>query len=101
MSAPQQAHPVMFIHGLWIHSSAWRPWQDLFEAKGYQTSAPGWPGDSATVEETRDNAHRLDNIGIQAICEHYAALIDAMQVTPIVVGHSFGGLIAQELLERG
>ena len=101
MSAPQQAHPVMFIHGLWIHSSAWRSWQDLFEAKGYQTSAPGWPGDSDTVQETRDNAHLLDNIGIQAICEHYAGLIDAMEVTPIVVGHSFGGLIAQELLARG
>ncbi len=90
--------PVLFIHGLWIHASAWQPWQDLFEAHGYTTSAPGWPGDGDTVQATRDNPSALDGIGISAICRHYAALIDAMDVKPIVVGHSFGGLIAQELL---
>ena len=37
--------PVIFIHGLWIHSSAWQPWLDLFAAHGYPVSAPGWPGD--------------------------------------------------------
>ena len=91
-------HPVMFIHGLWVHTSAWRPWQDLFEARGYSTSAPGWPGDGPTVQATRDNPEALDGVGILDICRHYAALIDAMPVKPIVVGHSFGGLIAQELL---
>ena len=93
-----RTHPVLFIHGLWIHSSAWRPWQDLFEAKGYATSAPGWPGDGDTVQATRDDPDPLNEVGILDICEHYAALIEAMPVRPVVVGHSFGGLIAQELL---
>jgi pimeloyl-ACP methyl ester carboxylesterase len=96
--APSRPYPVLFIHGLWIHSSAWRPWQDLFEASGYATSAPGWPGDGETVQATRDNPDALDGIGILDIYRHYADLIDAMPVKPIVVGHSFGGLIAQELL---
>lgn len=91
-------HPVLFIHGLWIHSSAWRPWQDLFEANGYTTSAPGWPGDGPTVQATRDDPSALDGVGISDICHHYAELIASMPVRPIVVGHSFGGLIAQELL---
>lgn len=91
-------HPVLFIHGLWIHSSAWRPWQDLFEANGHTTSAPGWPGDGPTVQATRDDPDALDGVGILDICHHYADLIESMPVPPVVVGHSFGGLIAQELL---
>ena len=49
-------NPVIFIHGLWIHASAWQPWLDLFAAHGYPVSAPGWPGDAATVEQTRADA---------------------------------------------
>ena len=89
---------VVFIHGLWIHSSSWRPWQDLFESKGYSTMAPGWPGDLETVAATRSNPDGLNNQGIAEICHHYADIIDQFDEKPIVVGHSFGGLIAQELL---
>ena len=103
MSQPTTDHPlpVLFIHGLWIHSSAWEPWQELFRDNGYTTSAPGWPGDADTVQETRDDPSPLDGVGILDICRHYADLIDTMGVKPIVIGHSFGGLIAQELLANG
>ncbi|MBN9174853.1 MAG: alpha/beta fold hydrolase [Microbacterium sp.] len=96
-----QRYPVLFIHGLWIHASAWRAWQDLFEERGYTTSAPGWPGDGDTVQATRDDPSGLDDVGIAAICRQYADIVDAMPVKPIVIGHSFGGLIAQELLANG
>ena len=33
--------PVMFIHGLWLHSSSWYPWIDAFTEAGYIASAPG------------------------------------------------------------
>ncbi|WP_426518820.1 alpha/beta hydrolase [Diaminobutyricibacter sp. McL0618] len=98
MTVATRTHPVIFIHGLFLHSNAWQPWIDLFAEHGYAATAPGWPGDSDTVEATRANPDALNNVGIDAICHHYADLIGDSNPKPIIVGHSFGGLIAQELL---
>jgi hypothetical protein len=48
--------PVVFIHGLWMHATSWDDWSDLFANSGYQCIAPGCPGDSSTVDDTRANA---------------------------------------------
>lgn len=102
MTSSAKPHPVIFIHGLWIHSTAWQPWLELFESNGYAVSAPGWPGDLATVEQTRANPDGMNDVGIQQILDHYAGLIEERDgAKPLVVGHSFGGLIAQELLAAG
>jgi non-heme chloroperoxidase len=93
--------PVVFIHGLWIHSAAWQPWQDLFSEAGYETSAPGWPGDLPTVDETRKNTKALAGVGIDDITAAYRSFIATLPTKPIVIGHSFGGLIAQKLLASG
>ena len=101
MTSPTKDHPVIFIHGLWIHSTAWRPWLELFESCGYTATAPGWLGDAPTVAETRANPDALNDVGIAQLVEHYARSIGNHDVKPIVIGHSFGGLIAQELLASG
>lgn len=90
--------PVVFVHGLWLHADSWAPWIDRFAAEGYAPSAPGWPGDSATVEETRRHPERVARHGIDDVVAHYAGVIRALEAKPIVIGHSFGGLIAQRLL---
>jgi len=90
--------PVIFIHGLWLHSASWQPWIDLFREEGYDPSAPGWPGDPDTVEEARQNPESIADHGIDDVVEHYAALIADLPVQPILIGHSFGGMIDQKLL---
>jgi pimeloyl-ACP methyl ester carboxylesterase len=92
------ARPVVFIHGLWIHSDAWQPWIELYRSEGYDPLAPGWPGDSADVATTRTNPAALANQGLDDITAGYAKIIDNLPIPPIVIGHSFGGLIAQKLL---
>jgi pimeloyl-ACP methyl ester carboxylesterase len=90
--------PVLFIHGLWLHASSWTDWADLFSAAGYATSAPGWPGDADTVAEARANPESIADHGIDDVVAHYAAIIATLPAKPILIGHSFGGMIAQKLL---
>ena len=93
--------PVVFVHGLWLHADSWGPWGDLFRENGYEPSAPGWPGDGETVEETRKNPERVAGYGIDAVVDHYASIIGPQEPKPVAIGHSFGGLIAQRLLGQG
>ena len=94
----QENTPVLFIHGLWLHATSWAPWLEAFSAKGYVASAPGWPGESPTVEETRLHPDAMAGHGIDDVVEHYANIIADLPARPVLVGHSFGGMIAQRLL---
>ena len=93
--------PVLFVHGLWIHADSWRNWSDLYRQAGYLPTAPGWPGDGETVAETRRNPAALADRGLEEITETYRRAIDRLGAAPVVIGHSFGGLVAQKLLAEG
>jgi pimeloyl-ACP methyl ester carboxylesterase len=88
----------MFIHGLWLHASSWASWSDLFTENGYTCTAPGWPGDGDTVKASRAHPDGVADFGVEEIAAHYRAIIDDMDRKPILIGHSFGGMIAQKLL---
>jgi pimeloyl-ACP methyl ester carboxylesterase len=93
--------PIVFIHGLWMHAGSWQPWMDFFTQHGYETISPAWPGDSSTVAESRTNSQAIANRGVTEIANNYAQVITTLSQPPIVIGHSFGGLIAQVILGRG
>ena len=93
-----QRPPVVFIHGLWIHATSWQPWTDLFEAAGYACHAPGWPGVGATVAEARAHPEAIADQGIDDVVEHYLKVFETLPSKPILVGHSFGGMITEKLL---
>jgi len=93
---------IVFIHGAWVTPMCWEFFTPYFDKEGYRTLAPPWPGKEAAVEDQRRApSATLRGLGIQEIVDHYEALIKRMPETPILVGHSFGGLLVQLLLDRG
>ena len=91
---------IVFIHGAWLASNSWDRFAEFFSARGYAALAPEWPRKAGDVETLRANAAELAGLGVQEIVDHYAAIIDEIPEPPIVIGHSFGGLIAQILNGR-
>ncbi len=95
---PASRRPVVFIHGLWLHATSWNRWLDLYRDAGYRPIAPGWPGEPDTVHAARENPNLVADTGIDDAVAHFAEIIGALDAKPIIIGHSFGGLLAEKLL---
>ncbi len=93
--------PVVFIHGLWLLPGSWQRWIELFEQAGFVAFAPGWPDDPESVEAARANPQAFAGKGVVQVADHFAQAIGGLGRKPAIVGHSFGGLIAQILAGRG
>ncbi len=92
---------VVFIHGLWLLPSSWDRWQELFRAAGYATLAPGWPDDPETVAEAKAHPDVFAGKSIKDVADHLDAVVRQLNRKPVVIGHSFGGLMTQILAGRG
>jgi pimeloyl-ACP methyl ester carboxylesterase len=92
---------VVFVHGGWVTPACWDPFVSFFEARGYRCLAPAWPGKDRPVEAIRADPSPLAGLGIAEIVDHYARIVRALDEPPILIGHSFGGLFVQLLLDRG
>jgi len=92
--------PIVLIHGLWMSPHSWRGWIDRYGAAGHAVHAPAWPGVSELDEEL-DHTKAPADIGIGEVVDHYADFVRGLPAPPILMGHSFGGLITQMLLSRG
>ncbi|GCA99217.1 alpha/beta hydrolase [Mycolicibacterium sp. NCC-Tsukiji] len=93
--------PVVFVHGLWLLPNSWNSWRTMFEEQGFVTIAPDWPDDPSTVADARRDPSVFAHKGVGDITRHYADIIGALDRKPIIVGHSFGGLITQKLAGLG
>ncbi|HTO98291.1 MAG TPA: alpha/beta hydrolase [Myxococcales bacterium] len=99
--APQSPKPpVMFVHGLWLHAESWSNWVELFREHGYDARAASWPGDAETTEATRQHSEAVAGYGVGEIAQYVAGQLKAFEKKPILIGHSFGGLLVQNLLGR-
>ncbi len=92
--------PIVFVHGLWLHAESWSPWLEFFRGNGYDAVAASWPGDAQTTEATRRNAHAVAGYGVTEIADYIAEQLKKFERKPILIGHSFGGLLVQNLLGR-
>ena len=93
--------PVVFIHGLWLLPSSWDRWAQLFAEAGYAPLTPGWPDDPETVQEARANPDVFAKKTVGQVAGHVAEVIGRLSSKPAVIGHSFGGLLAQIAAGRG
>ena len=93
--------PVVFIHGLWLLPSSWDRWTTLFEEAGYATVTASWPDDPETVEEARAHPEVFANKTVGQVADHVGEVIGKLSTKPAVIGHSFGGLLAQIIAGRG
>jgi len=93
--------PVVFIHGLWLLSSSWDRWRRAFEDAGYATLAPDWPDDPDTVDEANRHPDAFAGKSVGQVADHIDAVVRKLNRKPVIIGHSFGGLLAQILAGRG
>jgi non-heme chloroperoxidase len=91
----------VFVHGLWLLASSWDRWRALFEEQGYMTLTPGWPDDPDTVEAAKGDPEVFAHKRIKQVTDHYCDAIGQLKTKPAVIGHSFGGLIAQMVAGEG
>ena len=93
--------PAVFVHGLWLLPSSWDRWAELFEHAGYASLTPGWPDDPRTVEEAKAHPEVFAGKSIGEVADHFEDIIKGLSKKPVVIGHSFGGLLTEILAGRG
>ena len=92
---------VVLIHGLWMTPLSWEYWANHYTERGYSVYAPSWPGMERDVRALRRAPESYADIGFKQIVDHYEKLVIDLEHAPILIGHSFGGLVVQALLDRG
>ena len=92
---------IVLIHGLWLTPRSWEGWIDRYQKAGYNVIAPSWPGLEGEVEAIRKNPSALKGLKLKTVVDHYDRIIRKLDAQPILMGHSFGGLIVQMLVDRG
>jgi pimeloyl-ACP methyl ester carboxylesterase len=92
--------PVVFVHGLWLLPSSWDRWATVFEEAGYTALTPGWPDDPETVDEANAHPEVMAQKTVGQVADHFEKIIRGLGKRPAIIGHSFGGLLAQILAGR-
>jgi pimeloyl-ACP methyl ester carboxylesterase len=98
---PNGPDTIVLINGLWMTALSWEKWVKRYESRGYRVIARSWPGMEGDIDELRRDPSGIAGLGLDEIVEHYEEIVQAVKEPPIIMGHSFGGLITQILLDRG
>lgn len=92
---------IVLIPGLWMTALCWEHWVKHYSEKGYWVVAKSWPGMEGSIEQLRRDPSSFASLGLNEVVDHYEQIIREIETPPIVIGHGFGGLVTQILLDRG
>jgi pimeloyl-ACP methyl ester carboxylesterase len=95
------ADTIVLIHGLWMTPRSWDEWAERYRERGHRVLAPAWPGMDGEIDDLRRDTSGYERVGITEVTDHYEEIIRSLDQPPIIIGHSFGGLVVQLLLDRG
>ena len=93
--------PIVFVHGLWLLQDSWDGWKAYVEERGYAALAVDWPGDEPTYDAAHAHPDTLAGTSVPDVADHVQEVIEGLDRKPVVIGHSFGGLLAQIIAGRG
>ena len=93
--------PVVFVHGLWLLDSSWDRWAEYFEQAGYVAVTPGWPDDPTSIEDAHEHPEKFAGKSVGDVAAYQQNIIERLDKTPAIIGHSFGGVLVQILAGRG
>ena len=92
---------IVLINGLWMTALSWEHWARHYTDKGYCVIAANWPGMEGDIEQLRRDPSAYTSLGLPDVVDHYEQIIRELETPPFIIGHGFGGLVAQILLDRG
>ena len=98
---PTTPDTIVLIHGMWMAPRSWEKWVERYSSRGYRAMAPAWPGLDRDIADIRRDPSSLDGLGVTEILDHYDRIVRGLDRPPIIMGHSFGALFTQLLLDRG
>jgi pimeloyl-ACP methyl ester carboxylesterase len=88
--------PVLFVHGAWHGAWCWdENFLPYFAESGYSTHALSLRGHGSSERVARFRLTRLADYVADV-----AQVVDQLDETPILIGHSMGGLVVQKYLEK-
>jgi pimeloyl-ACP methyl ester carboxylesterase len=101
-ASDQPKAAIVLIHGMWMNPLSWEHWVSHYTDRGHRVLAPAWlPALDKEPEELRRDPSPLRGIDITEVVDNYDKVIRGLDRPPIIIGHSFGGLFTQLLLDRG
>jgi pimeloyl-ACP methyl ester carboxylesterase len=86
---------------MWMTPLSWEHWASRYRERGHEVVAPAWPGLDREPAELRRDPSPLRGLSTPNIIDYYEKIIRELERPPIIVGHSFGGLFTQLLMNRG
>lgn len=98
-----QSKTIVFITGAYVSHACWDHWRSYFEELGYTTIAPPWlhkNADAATLRNRHPDA-ALAGVSLPDLLQYHIDIIKKLPEKPILIGHSFGGLMSQVILNKG